>query len=118
MRPASRRGLRHPADALMLAVPPGNRHDTRAARGRTTTKDCPMTIMAIALTVLLAINLAVAYLWIVRRIDQRGYGRASREKRRASMMPVVDRTVVVERHDGAPETVRTIEPTPGATAGA
>ena len=74
--------------------------------------------MAIALTLLLAVNLAAAYLWIVKRIDDRGYGRASREKRRATMMPVVDRTVVVERRDGAPDTVRVIEPTAGATAGA
>ena len=74
--------------------------------------------MAIALTLILAVNLAVAYLWIVKRIDDRGYGRASREKRRATMMPVVDRTVVVERRDGAPDMVRVIEPRAGATAGA
>ena len=74
--------------------------------------------MAIALTLLLTVNIAVAYLWIVKRIDERGYGRADRERRKASMMPVVDRTVVVERHAGAPDTVRVIEPTPGAPAGA
>ena len=74
--------------------------------------------MAIALTLLLTINVAAAYLYIVKRIDERGYGRAGREKRKAEMMPVVDRTVVVERRDGAPDLVRVIEPTAGATAGA
>ena len=77
-----------------------------------------MTWMAIALTLLLSVNLAVGYFWLVKRIDDKGYGRAARDARKAKMMPVVDRTIVVERREGAPDTVRVIEPTPGATAGA
>ena len=76
-----------------------------------------MAWMALALTLLLTVNLAIGYLWLVKRIDDRGYGRAARAGRKATMMPVVDRAVVVERRDGAPDTVRVIEPTAGATAG-
>ena len=73
--------------------------------------------MAIALTLLLTLNIGAVYFWFVKRIDEKGYGRGSRAERRARMMPVVDRTVVVEHHADGTDSVRTISPTPGATAG-
>ena len=77
-----------------------------------------MFAIAVLFTLLVAVNLAVGWLWIVKRIDERGYGRGTRRDRMARMMPISDTTVVVERRADGPDTVRTIEPQPGATAGA
>ena len=76
-----------------------------------------MFTIAVLFSLLVAVNLAVGWFWIVGRIDRKGYGAHSRRARMAQMMPVSDRTLVVERHADGPDTVRTIEPTAGATAG-
>ena len=77
-----------------------------------------MFTIAVLFTALVAVNLAVAWLWLVKRIDERGYGAASRKDRMARMMPVSDKTVVVEETTpGGRDTIRVIEPQAGATAG-
>ena len=76
-----------------------------------------MFVIGVLFTLLVSINLAVFWLWIVKRISDRGYGQSSRAARVSQMMPVVDRTVVVERREGAADRVRTIMPEAGATAG-
>ena len=76
-----------------------------------------MFTIAVLFSLLVAVNLAVFWFWIVGRIDQKCYGSRSRRTRMAHMMPVSDRTVVVEKHEGAPDTVRVVEPQAGATAG-
>ena len=75
-----------------------------------------MFIIAVLFSLLVAINLAAFWFWIVGRIAEKQYGAHSRNKRIAHMMPVSDRTVVVERNDGGPDSVRTIQPVAGATA--
>ena len=76
-----------------------------------------MFTIAVLFTALVAVNLAVAWLWIVKRIDERGYGASSRKDRMARMMPVSDKTVVVETTPSGRDTIRVIEPQAGATAG-
>ena len=75
-----------------------------------------MYTMGVIFALLVAVNLAVFWIWIVKRIADRGYGRSTRSERVAKMMPVTDRTVVVERRNG-PDLVRVVEAQPGATAG-
>ena len=75
-----------------------------------------MFTIAVLFSLLVAVNLAAFWIWIVRRIADRGYGAQNRRQRMAQMMPVSDRTLVVERRDG-PDTVRTVQAQPGATAG-
>lgn len=75
-----------------------------------------MFLMGVLFTLLVAVNIAAFWIWIVKRISERGYGSSSRQARIAQMMPVSDRTVVVERRDG-PDLVRTVTAQPGATAG-
>lgn len=75
-----------------------------------------MYTMGVIFALLVAVNLAVFWIWIVKRIADRGYGRSARADRVAKMMPVTDRTVVVERRNG-PDLVRVVEGQSGATAG-
>ena len=76
-----------------------------------------MFTIAVLFSLLVAVNLAAFWIWLIRRIEAKGYGAHSRRTRIARMMPLTDRTVVVERRYGAPDTVRTVEATPGAVAG-
>ena len=81
-----------------------------------------MLAIGILFTLLVSLNLAVFWLWIVRRIDKRGYGSASRKARMAQMMPLVDQdaagsTLVIERNDHGRDQVRTVTAEPGASAG-
>ena len=75
-----------------------------------------MYTMGVIFALLVAVNLAVFWIWIVKRIADRDYGRSTRSERVAKMMPVTDRTVVVERRNGR-DLVRVVEAQAGATAG-
>lgn len=72
--------------------------------------------LSIILTLILAVNLAVAWFWVVKRIGDKGYGENARRERRAAMMPRTDETVVVEHRADGVETVRTVRADRGAYA--
>lgn len=71
--------------------------------------------LSIILALLLAVNLAVAWFWIVKRIGDKGYGESARRQRRLQMMPRPDETLVVE-HEHGRDTVRTVRAQGGASA--
>ena len=75
-----------------------------------------LVTLSIILSLLLAVNLAVAWFWIVKRIGDKGYGESTRSERRAAMMPRTDETLVVEHHADGGETVRTVRGDRGAYA--
>lgn len=72
--------------------------------------------LSIILSLILAVNLAVAWFWLVKRVNDRGYGETARRQRRTVMMPRTDETVVVEQRDGEVDMVRTVRAQRGATA--
>ena len=74
-----------------------------------------MFTIAVLFSLLVAVNLAAFWIWLIGRISDKGYGAHSRQARIAKMMPLTDRTVVVERREGGPDTVRTVEASSGVT---
>ena len=75
-----------------------------------------LVTLSIILTLLLAVNLAVAWFWVVKRINDRGYGETARRQRQTRMMPRGGETLVVEERPGV-DTVRTVRAGGGASAG-
>lgn len=72
--------------------------------------------LSIILSLILAVNLAVAWFWLVKRISDKGYGEAARRERRVAMMPRTDQTLVVEQHPDGRDTVRTVRAEGGVSA--
>ena len=46
-----------------------------------------MFAIGVLFSLLVTLNIAVFYFWIVYKIGQRGYGSATREERKSRMMP-------------------------------